>query len=240
MAIIKKKVGVMINLRNISHVFGNNRALDDVSIKVEKGETLALLGENGAGKTTLMRICASYIRPKVGEVLIEGINIADNPKEARRKIGYMPEGAPLYSDMSVKAFLRFISEVKGVSLSAVSSEIERVACLAGLNDVMDKDIGVLSKGYRRRVALAATVTSDPDILLLDEPAEGLDPNQKFDFKSCLKEMNKAVIVSTHVLEDIKGLADRMVILHKGRVKYQKRISDLKDVDLNKLFREQTK
>ena len=240
MTIIKKKVGVMINLRNISHVFGKNKVLDDVSFEVEKGETLALLGENGAGKTTLMRICSSYIRPKVGEVLIDGMNIADNPERVRKNIGYMPEGAPLYSDMSVTAFLRFIAEAKGVASAEVPIEIKRVSELSGLRDVMNKDIGFLSKGYRRRVALAAAITSDPDILLLDEPAEGLDPNQKFDFKSCLKAMNKAVIVSTHVLEDIRGLADNLIILHKGRVKYQKRMSVLKNTDLNQLFREQTK
>lgn len=230
----------MINLKNISHSFDNKKVLDDISFCVDKGEVLALLGENGVGKTTLMRIIAGFIKPTKGKIFILDKDISENIEFAKLNIGYMPEGAPLYQDMRVSAFLRFIAEAKGIKKSEINDEIARVVEVSGLNNVVKSDIAVLSKGYKRRVSLAAAIISDPKILLLDEPAEGLDPNQKSDFKARLKEMDKAIIISSHVLEDVRAFSTKVAIMHEGKINFMQKLAEIENKDLNELFRKQTK
>ncbi|OPZ77040.1 MAG: putative ABC transporter ATP-binding protein YbhF [Alphaproteobacteria bacterium ADurb.Bin438] len=230
----------MISLKNITHFFNDFKALDDISFDVKEGQVLGLIGENGAGKTTLMRIIAGFLKQSVGEVKIFDKDFYNDSYELKQKIGYMPEGAPLYHDMSVISFLKFIAEAKKINKKLIPTEIDRVVEIAGLKNVLKSDIGILSKGYKRRVSLASAIISDPAVLLLDEPAEGLDPNQKQDFKQRLKEMNKITIISSHVLEDVKEFSTDIALIHKGCLKFKASLKEIANQDLNQIFRKYTK
>ena len=206
----------MIEVEHISRSFGTFRAVDDISFSIKTGEIVGLLGPNGAGKTTTMRMITGFLEQTSGVIKIDGENIADNPVAAKRKIGYMPESAPLYSDMIVADYLKYIAEMQQVN---PDERIPELVKICGLNEVMHKNVGALSRGYRQRVGLAHALMNDPEILILDDPTSGLDPNQIRDVRALIKEIGKTrtVIISTHILGEVEMLCDRVIIISRGKI-----------------------
>ena len=206
----------MIEVSNVSRVFGTFRAVNDVSFSIPTGQIVGLLGPNGAGKTTTMRMITGFLKPTSGTIKIDGTDITENPVESKRKIGYMPESAPLYGDMIVDDYLRYIARMQQ------QDENVKVPILCkecGLEEVMHKNIGELSRGYRQRVGLAHALMKDPEILILDEPTSGLDPNQVEDVRALIKEIGKTrtVIISTHILSEVEMLCSRVIIISGGKL-----------------------
>jgi gliding motility-associated transport system ATP-binding protein len=200
-------------------VFGPIVAVDDISLCVNEGEVLGFLGPNGAGKSTTMKMITGFLEPDRGTAKICGVNVQDDPKAAKSKLGYLPEGAPLYAEMTPRSLLSFIAAVRGIDGKAreacVASAVEKTA----LRSVLDQRIETLSKGYKRRVGLAQAILHDPPVLIMDEPTDGLDPNQKHHVRNLIKEMaaKKAIIVSTHILEEVEAVCTRAVVINKGRI-----------------------
>ncbi len=209
----------MIKATGLVRDFGTRRAVDGVSFEVEKGTVLGFLGPNGAGKTTTIRMVAGFLPPTAGTVHVKGINVADDPVAAQKSIGYMPETTPLYEDMTVSGFLRFLAEVRGFSGKERDARVDRSLERCFLEPVRNQTIDTLSKGYRQRTCLAQTLLHDPDILLLDEPTEGLDPNQKQVVRDMIKAMaaERVVMLSTHVLEEVEAICTRAIIISGGKV-----------------------
>ncbi|MDT8318569.1 MAG: ABC transporter ATP-binding protein [bacterium] len=207
-----------IKVRNLTKDFGPIRAVDDISFKVKRGEVFGFLGPNGAGKSTTMKMISSFITPTSGSVSILGMDVTASPMEVKSKIGYLPESAPLYPDMTVSDFLNFIKEVRGLS---GSEPMERVVRLCSLRSVLNQKIETLSKGFKRRVALAQAIIHDPEVLIMDEPTDGLDPNQKAEVRKLIREMakEKIIILSTHILEEVEALCTRAVIISEGRIRF---------------------
>lgn len=210
---------VMVEIDQLSKSFGDFRAVNGISLTVSKGEVLGFLGPNGAGKTTTMRMVAGYLTPTSGTARVCGRDVVDDPTEAKRVIGYLPEGSPSYDDMTVKGFLKFIAEIRGFDGAERDARVDNVVERLGLGEVINRPIDILSKGYRRRVGLAQSIIHDPPVLILDEPTDGLDPNQKHQVRSLIAEMapEKAIIVSTHILEEVEAVCTRAVIISGGRV-----------------------
>ncbi|MHB1205404.1 MAG: ABC transporter ATP-binding protein [Rhodospirillaceae bacterium] len=210
---------VMVEVDHLSKTFGALTAVDGISLTVSKGEVLGFLGPNGAGKTTTMRMIAGFLQPSAGTARVCGRDVVAEPKAVKSIIGYMPEGSPSYDDMSVGGFLKFIAEVRGFTGADRKSRVEQVAARVGLTDVLEKPIDILSKGYRRRVGLAQAIIHDPPVLILDEPTDGLDPNQKHQVRTLIEDMaaEKAIIISTHILEEVQAVCTRAVIIGRGRV-----------------------
>jgi ABC-2 type transport system ATP-binding protein len=209
----------MIKVNNVVKRYKNVEALKGISFEVKKGEILGFLGPNGAGKTTLMRILTGFFPATSGEVLINGRDIEKETREIQRTIGYLPENVPLYYEMRVQSFLRYVAEIKGVKRKDLSKEIERVTRECGLFDVERRQIKTLSKGYRQRVGLAQSLIGNPDLLILDEPTTGLDPKQIIEIRSLIKNMsgNKTVILSTHILPEVSVICDRVIIINEGKI-----------------------
>ena len=209
----------MIELDHLSRRFGPILAVDQVSLKVETGEVVGFLGPNGAGKTTTMRLATGYLQPTGGTSRIDGLDVAEQPVAARRRLGYLPEGAPLYPEMTPRGLLRFAAGMRGLpkpaARRAVADAVERL----GLGDVRNQPIGTLSKGFKRRTALAAALLHTPPALILDEPTDGLDPNQKHEVRELIAELapTTAIIVSTHILEEVEAVCTRAVIIARGRI-----------------------
>ncbi|MBT3396587.1 MAG: ABC transporter ATP-binding protein [Alphaproteobacteria bacterium] len=209
----------MIEVDALSKRFGDILAVDNVSFSVAKGEVLGFLGPNGAGKSTSMRVITGYLPPSSGTARVLGEDIRTNPVAVKEKIGYLPEGAPLYGDMTVKGFLEFIASIRNLSRAAGKRRISDVVERMGLERVMFQRIETLSKGFKRRVGLAQAILHDPEVLILDEPTDGLDPNQKHQVRELIKEMgeSKAIIISTHILEEVDAACTRAVIIDQGKV-----------------------
>ncbi len=209
----------MIVLDRLSKTFGPVTAVDGVTLNVDEGEVLGFLGPNGAGKTTTMRMIAGYLEPTEGRAEVCGYDLARQPIDAKRCIGYLPEGAPLYGDMSCRGFLGFVAELRGFSGSEKRQRVERVIDMVSLDDVVDRPIETLSKGFKRRVGLAQALLHDPPVLILDEPTDGLDPNQKHHVRELIRGMaqHKAIVVSTHILEEVEAVCTRAVIIASGKV-----------------------
>lgn len=209
----------MISVENLSKTFGDNLALDNISFEVKKGEVLGFLGPNGAGKTTTMRILTGLISPTKGNIKVENYNILDNSLEIRKMIGYLPETVPLYEDMKVFEYLKFMAEMRGVEKNQLLDKMRKMFDLCGLKRVVRQPIGELSKGYRQRVGLAQAMINDPEILVLDEPTSGLDPNQIVEIRNLIKKIgeNKTVILSTHILQEVSATCDRVVIINNGKI-----------------------
>jgi len=209
----------MINVSNLTKQFGSKTAVDDLSFTVEKGEVLGFLGPNGAGKSTTMRMVTGFIPPSTGTVEICGISMLDEPELAKQKIGYLPESAPLYPEMTVRDFLAFCASVRGLEKTAKSDAIDHVIDTCFLDKVVYQTIDTLSKGYRHRTCLAQSLLHDPDVLILDEPTDGLDPNQKQEVRQLIKKLGetKAILFSTHILEEVDASCSRAVIVDQGKI-----------------------
>jgi len=209
----------MITVKGLRKEFGGIVAVDDVTFSVMPGEVLGFLGPNGAGKTTTMRMIAGYLEPTAGEVTVGGIKVAENPVGAKAQIGYLPENAPVYRDMEVLAFLRFIAAIRGLRGAVARQAVERAIAVSHLEPVVYQSIDTLSKGYVRRTSFAQAILHDPPILILDEPTDGLDPNQKHEVRAMIHEMgrDKAIIISTHILEEVEACCKRAVIIARGRL-----------------------
>lgn len=231
----------MIETRNLSKKFGDFTALDDINFQAECGEIITLLGPNGAGKSTLMRCLCGYWKPDNGSVLIDGKNLGKNLLPSLQKIGYMPENTPLYTEMKVLEYLQFTAGIYNISAKDFAKNLKFVSEKLELNTVLAQKIGTLSKGFRRRVGIAAVILHQPSVLILDEPTEGLDPNQKIVLRRFLKEYaEKAlVLISTHLLEEAEALASRVLLLNHGRLIKDTSVSSLKEEaengDLSQLF-----
>lgn len=209
----------MITVNNLTKSYDGFQAVDGISFEVKKGQILGFLGPNGAGKTTTMKILTCYMPPTSGAVTIDGLSVHEQSKEIRKKIGYLPEHAPIYADMNVVDYLQFITEVRKMEKPSRLPAIKRVVDMCGLGDMIHKDIGELSKGYRQRVGLAQSMVHNPDILILDEPTTGLDPNQIIEIRSLIKEIGreKTVIFSTHILGEVTATCDDVMIINSGRI-----------------------
>jgi ABC-2 type transport system ATP-binding protein len=209
----------MIKIENLVKAFGAKRAVDGVSFAVERGEVLGFLGPNGAGKSTTMRMITGFIPPTSGRVTVGGHDVAEAPLEAKRLIGYLPEAAPSYPDMTVQGFLSFAAEIRGLDGDARRRAVGRAVERCFLGSVLHQSIDTLSKGYKHRTCLAQALIHDPDVLILDEPTDGLDPNQKYEMRNLIRELgkNKAIIFSTHILEEVDAACTRAIIIDRGRI-----------------------
>ncbi|MHB1844270.1 MAG: ABC transporter ATP-binding protein [Deltaproteobacteria bacterium] len=209
----------MIEVRNLTKRYRDLVAIDQISFDVAKGEILGFLGRNGAGKTTTMRILTGFLPASSGTAKVAGFDVFEQPLEVKRRVGYLPEQPPLYQDMTVYAYLKFVAQLKGVPRSKLKSEMERVANLTSVGAVMDRVIVNLSKGYRQRVGLAQALLNDPEILILDEPTVGLDPIQVREFRDLIRSLagKHTVILSTHILSEITATCQRVLIIRQGKV-----------------------
>ena len=209
----------MIKVENLTKLFGAKRAVDGISFTVGRGEVLGFLGPNGAGKSTTMRMITGFIPPTSGSVTIGGHDMLENPIPAKKLIGYLPENAPAYTDMTVYGFLDFAAAIRGLKGEAKKAAIQRAVGLCFLQSVLHQNIETLSKGYRHRTCFAQSIIHDPDILILDEPTDGLDPNQKHEIRQLIRRMGetKAIIFSTHILEEVDAVCTRAVIIDRGRI-----------------------
>ncbi len=209
----------LIKVENLSKSFGAKVAVGGVSFTVKRGEVLGFLGPNGAGKSTTMRMITGFIPPSGGKVTVGGYDIEEQPVQAKRLIGYLPEAAPSYADMTVRGFLAFTAELRGMRGEDVKRAVNRVVEMCFLESVLHQSIETLSKGYKHRTCLAQSLIHDPDILILDEPTDGLDPNQKFEVRTLIKRMGqtKAIVFSTHILEEVDAACTRAIIIDRGRI-----------------------
>jgi ABC-2 type transport system ATP-binding protein len=209
----------IVEARSLRKEYGSTLAVADVSFRVSRGEVVGFLGPNGAGKSTTMKMLTGYLRPTGGAALVGGIPVATDPLGAQRKIGYLPENAPLYDDMMVIDFLHFVGELRGVDAPTRKNRLKTVCDRCGLGDVLGKDIGQLSKGYRQRVGLAQALLHDPDVLILDEPTSGLDPNQIVEIRQLIQELGreKTILLSTHILPEVQASCSRVIIIHRGNL-----------------------
>ena len=209
----------MIEGNQLSKYYGNIRAVDSLSFNARPGEVLGFLGPNGAGKTTTMRMLSGFITPTAGAAFIFGKSVSDNPLQAKQHIGYLPEGAPAYGEMTSLDFLSFIADIRGLQHIAKKAAIASVVSRLQLRDVLAQPIGILSKGFKRRLGLAQALIHDPRILLLDEPTDGLDPNQKHEVRQLINEIStdKIIIVSTHILEEVEAVCSRAIIVANGKI-----------------------
>ena len=206
----------LVEVNNISKSFESFLAVDDISFSLEKGEVLGFLGPNGAGKTTTMRILTGFLKPSSGSIKINGLDLFKNLKKAREFIGYVPEGSPLYNEMTTIDFLSFICEIRNIDKG---QNLGKIIKLLDLGEVLLQKIDTLSKGFKRRVGLAQALVHDPKILILDEPTDGLDPNQKHEVRKLIKKLGKekSIIISTHILEEVKAICNRTMILSNGKL-----------------------
>lgn len=209
----------MISVQHLTKRFGGRVAVDDLSFDVKAGEVLGFLGPNGAGKTTTMRMIAGYLPATRGRVSIEGFDVLEEPLEAKRRIGYLPENPPLYPEMTVRRYLEFVSAIKDVPAGRRAAAVDRAIGRARLDEVRDKRLGQLSKGFKQRVGLAQAIVHEPPVLILDEPTSSLDPKQRVEVRDLIVELrgSHTVILSTHILPEVSGIADRVFILNRGRV-----------------------
>lgn len=208
-----------ITISNLTKEYGQQKAIDNISFEVKTGEILGFLGPNGAGKSTTMKIITCFISPTKGDVSLNGYNIYDHPHKLRRRIGYLPEDTPLYSDMSIVDYLKLSAKLQNIPEDQIMQRIRKMVDLCGLGPEQHKYIGELSKGYRQRVGLAQALIHDPEVLILDEPTTGLDPNQIAEIRNLIKEIGneKTVMLSSHILKEVEATCDRILIINKGQI-----------------------
>jgi len=212
-------MSAMIEIRGLAKHFGPLKAVDGVSFDVARGEVLGFLGPNGAGKSTTMKMVTGFLTPSAGSVRVAGHDVLEDPVAAKAALGYLPEGAPAYPDMTPLGFLRFVGEVRGLRGQALEARIAHVSRQVNIQGVLRQPIETLSKGFKRRVGLAQAILHDPDVLIMDEPTDGLDPNQKHEVRTLIQEMGKtkAIVLSTHILEEVEAVCTRAMIITQGRV-----------------------
>lgn len=210
---------MLVRAKELTKRFGDMTAVDGVSLSVERGEVVGFLGPNGAGKSTTMKMITGFLEPDGGTAEIDGYDVWQDPTVAKSRVGYLPEGAPAYGDMPVADFLKFCGEMRGLRKKELNNRLAEMADRVRLSDVWSRPIEALSKGYRRRVGIAQALIHDPDVLILDEPTDGLDPNQKHEMRKLIREIapNKSIIVSTHILEEVEAVCSRAVIIANGTV-----------------------
>jgi ABC-2 type transport system ATP-binding protein len=215
-----------ISVNNLSKIYGAQKAVNNISFTINKGEIVGFLGPNGAGKSTTMKIITGYLKADGGNAAVCGITVDENSNETKKKIGYLPEANPLYHDMYVREYLDFVSNVHEVNNK--KEKIEEVIKTVGLTVEANKKIGQLSKGYKQRVGLAAALIHNPDVLILDEPTSGLDPNQIVEIREVIKELgkNKTVLFSSHIMQEVEAICDRVIIINKGNIVADDRLSNL--------------
>ena len=209
----------MIEVKNITKKYGSFTAVDNISFKIEEGEIIGLLGPNGAGKSTTMNMITGYIEPTEGEISIEGFDISKKSKKAKAQIGYMPEGVPLYSDLTVKEFVTYMAELKKVDRKTRKEKVEKIIEQTGLKEVEKKLTRNLSRGYKQRVSMAGALVGEPKILILDEPTVGLDPKQITEIRALIKELGKThtIILSSHILSEVSQICNKVIIINKGKI-----------------------
>jgi len=209
----------MIDVKELRKAFGPIKAVDGISFQAAKGDVLGFLGPNGAGKSTTMKILSCFLAPDSGTATITGHDILREPVQVRQKLGYLAENAPAYEEMAPLSFLRFVCDARGIAGAERAKAIDRIAETCAITDVMHQPIGTLSKGYRRRLGLAQALIHDPPVLILDEPTDGLDPNQKHDVRMLIKSLaaEKCIVISTHILEEVDACCNRIMIIDRGRV-----------------------
>ena len=209
----------MIEVKNITKKYGSFTAVDNISFKIEEGEIIGLLGPNGAGKSTTMNMITGFIEPTEGEILVEGYDISKRPKKAKSQIGYMPEGVPLYSDLTVKEFVKYMAELKKVDRKVRKERVEKIIEQTGLKNVENKLTRNLSRGYKQRVSMAGALVGEPKILILDEPTVGLDPKQITEIRELIKELGKThtIIFSSHILSEVSQICNKVIIINKGKI-----------------------
>ncbi|WP_437398956.1 gliding motility-associated ABC transporter ATP-binding subunit GldA [Flagellimonas lutimaris] len=217
-----------ITVQNITKTFGSQKALNNVSFTINKGEIVGFLGPNGAGKSTMMRILTTYYKADNGEAAVNGFNVVEAERDVQKSIGYLPEHNPLYLDMYVKEYLAFNADVYKVDKSKINDVIEKT----GLTLEAHKKIGQLSKGYRQRVGLAAALLHDPEVLILDEPTTGLDPNQLIEVRKLIREIGKekTILLSTHIMKEVEAVCDRVIIINKGELVADKKLEELRETE----------
>ena len=215
-----------IEVKNLTKIYGEQKAVNNISFTVSKGEIVGFLGPNGAGKSTTMKIITGYLQPDTGETIVCGIPVQQQPMESKRKTGYLPEANPLYYDMYVREYLGFIADVHGIA--AKKQQTEKAIATVGLTPESNKRIGQLSKGYKQRVGLAASLLHDPEVLILDEPTTGLDPNQIIEIREVIRQLGKekTVLFSSHILQEVEAICDRVIIINKGELVADDRLSNL--------------
>lgn len=209
----------MIEVKNVTKKYGNFTAVDNISFNINNGEIIGLLGPNGAGKSTTMNMITGYIEPTKGEIVVEGYNISKKPNKAKSQIGYMPEGVPLYSDLTVKEFISYMAELKKVDRKDRKEKIKKVIEQTGLKDVENKLTRNLSRGYKQRVSLAGALVGEPKVLILDEPTVGLDPKQITEIRELIKDLGKThtIILSSHILSEVSQICNKVIIINKGKI-----------------------
>ncbi|WP_298884474.1 gliding motility-associated ABC transporter ATP-binding subunit GldA [uncultured Polaribacter sp.] len=215
-----------IKVSQVSKLYNTQKALNSISFSAEKGQIIGFLGPNGAGKSTMMKILTGFIKPNLGEVIVNDVNVIQNPIEAQKSIGYLPEHNPLYKEMYVREYLQFQASIFKIAKSEIETCIEKV----GLTLEANKKINQLSKGYQQRVGLAAAILHNPSVLILDEPTTGLDPNQLVEIRALIKELgkDKTVLFSTHIMQEVEAVCDRVIIIKKGELLVDKKLADLKE------------
>ncbi len=209
----------MIQVENITKKYGDFTAVDNINFEIDEGEIVGFLGPNGAGKSTTMNMITGFIEPSLGKIFIDGYDISKKPKKAKRQIGYMPEGVPLYSDLTVKEFVTYMAELKGVNKKDKKANVQKVIKDTGLEDVQNKLIRNLSRGYKQRVSMAGALVNNPKVIILDEPTVGLDPKQVTEIRALIKELGKehTVILSSHILSEVSQICNRVIIINKGKI-----------------------
>ncbi|MEZ4810563.1 MAG: gliding motility-associated ABC transporter ATP-binding subunit GldA [Allomuricauda sp.] len=217
-----------ITVQNIVKTFGKQKALNNVSFSIQKGEIVGFLGPNGAGKSTMMRILTTYYKADSGEAAVNGFDVLKSERDVQNSIGYLPEHNPLYLEMYVKEYLAFNADVYGVDKTKINDVIEQT----GLTPEVHKKIGQLSKGYRQRVGLAAALLHDPEVLILDEPTTGLDPNQLVEIRKLIREIGKekTILLSTHIMKEVEAVCDRVIIINKGELVADKKLDELREAE----------
>ncbi len=233
----------MLKVQNLTKIYGTQKAVNDISFEATKGEIVGFLGPNGAGKSTTMKIATCYLTATTGTVEVCGFDVQKSPMEARRNIGYLPEHNPLYLEMYVKEFLEFIGGIYGLKGQHLQKRIEEIIELLGLTLEYKKKIGQLSKGYRQRVGLAQALIHDPEVLILDEPTTGLDPNQLAEIRGVIRNIGreKTVIFSTHIMQEVEAICDRVIIINRGNIVEDTSLSSLQKAGktMEEVFRELT-
>ena len=211
---------IMIETEGLSKYYGNFIAVDDLNFKIHKGEVVAFLGPNGAGKSTTMKMLTGYLAPSAGTAEVCGMEVANNRKEVANRIGYLPENGPLYEEMTPLALLNFFGDARSMDSSLKKQRIEQVVEQCALNTVLNKPIGKLSRGFRQRVGMANVLLHEPEVLIMDEPTAGLDPNQVLEVRKMIKGLGKTILLSTHILQEVPKVADRIILINQGRLIFE--------------------